>query len=48
LSITNSTWPDLGSNPGRRGGSEWLQAVGWDKSLGILISELMSTYYTEK
>jgi hypothetical protein len=21
LSITNPTWPDLGSNPGRRGGN---------------------------
>jgi hypothetical protein len=39
LSITNATWPDLGSNPGRRGGKPAANRLSYGTADSILTSQ---------
>jgi hypothetical protein len=42
FSTTNPTWPDLGSNPGRRGGTPATNRLSYGTALNILFKDDVS------
>jgi hypothetical protein len=40
LSTTNPTWPDRGSNPGRRGGKPANNRLSYGAALSLEVSQL--------
>jgi hypothetical protein len=45
LSTTNPIWPDLGSNPGRRGGKPAINRLGYGTAQIVSYSKRLLTIY---